>query len=109
MNEIYKVATIILGLALVISITADRVHSGNAKILKVDIDHLIKTTVRDLAKTELSEAEIKSQSKEAISRLDGILQQMSEDRKAVILVNKAVIAGGVDITEEVEAKMRGKE
>lgn len=77
------------------------------KFAKVDVERLITKLVKDVSVKSLSEDESTKYSKEYIKKLDDLLIEISKQENLVIVPSKAVIAGAIDITEQVDELMRG--
>jgi len=76
---------------------------AESKVATIDVDFFIKKMVQSMAEKGLSEDETKTKTKEELSKLDAILQKIAAKEGIVVIPSKAVIAGGIDITEQVEA------
>lgn len=55
-----------------------------------------------------TEEAIKQVTKEQLAKVDQVLIRIAEQEKLIILTSKAVIAGGVDITDQVEAIIKNQ-
>ena len=97
---------------LLISCTANiglsyRLSCANPKFAKVDIELIISKLVKDVSAKNLSEEESQKYSQDYIKKLDSLVIKISEQEGLVILPSKAIIAGAVDITDQLEELMRG--
>jgi hypothetical protein len=99
---------------LLISVVANvglsyRLSCTGSKFAKVDVELLISKLVKTVSEKSLSDEDSKQYSQEYISKLDTLLKKISEQDHLVILPNKAIIAGAIDITDQVEELMRGND
>jgi hypothetical protein len=76
---------------------------AETKVATINVDFFIKKMVQSMAERGLSEDETKAKTKEELSKLDVILQKIAQKDGIIVIPSKAVIAGGIDITEQVEA------
>ena len=83
-----------------------RLSCANPKFAKVDIELIISKLVKDVSAKALSEDESAKYTKEYIKKLDSLVIKISEQEGLVILPSKAIIAGAVDITDQLEELMR---
>jgi hypothetical protein len=108
--NIFKLNTLIV--VLLFSVIANiglsyRLSCANPKFAKVDIELLISKLVKDVSAKNLSEEESQKYSQDYIKKLDSLVIKISEQEGLVILPSKAIIAGAVDITDQLEELMRG--
>lgn len=71
------------------------------EMLTVDVSQLINKMMKNLVNQELSQDDLKTKTSEALQQLDALLNKIAIERKAIILTDKAVVAGVTDITQEV--------
>lgn len=103
-----KIAIGILLLSVVANVGLSyRLSCTSSKFAKVDIELLISKLVKDVSAKALSEEESAKYTKEYIQKLDLLIAKISEQEGLVVLPSKAIIAGAIDITEQVEELMRG--
>jgi Type-F conjugative transfer system protein (TrbI_Ftype) len=103
-----KIVIAILLLSVVANIGLSyRLSCANPKFAKVDIELIISNLVKEVAAKDLSEEESQKYSQDYIKKLDNLVIKISEQEGLVILPSKAIIAGAVDITDQLEELMRG--
>ncbi len=103
-----KVVIAILMLSVIANIGLSyRLSCASPKFAKVDIELLISNLVKDVSAKALSEEESRKYSQDYIKKLDNLVIKISEQEGLVILPSKAIIAGAVDITDQLEELMRG--
>lgn len=93
---------VVLGIGLIAQ------YNSKKEIAQVDIDYLVKAMVRDIATQELSNEEIERKSIEALTRLNGVIDEMANKRKLTILTKAVVISGAIDVTQEVQMLIKAK-
>jgi hypothetical protein len=108
--NIFKLNTLIV--VLLFSVIANiglsyRLSCANPKFAKIDIELIISKLVKDVSAKNLSEEESQKYSQDYIKKLDSLVIKISEQEGLVILPSKAIIAGAVDITDQLEELMRG--
>lgn len=108
-NKTY-IVTIILLLSVIGNIGLSyKLCISVPKVAKVDIESLIEKLVKDVSSKSLSAEESTKFSKEYIKKLDELLIKISKQENLVVVPSKAVIAGAIDITEQVDELMRGSD
>ena len=76
------------------------------RFAKVDTEYLIQNLVKEITAQNLSTEELKIHTKKQLAQLDQLLEQIAKQENLVLLPSKAVIAGAIDVTGQVEAIMR---
>ncbi len=106
-----KTNILITAVCLMILVTgAQAMHNlrtPNTKVVKVDIDLLVKAMVKDIASQELKKDELDAKTKEALAPLDKVLKGISAKKNVLILNSKAVLASSeeLDITSDVASQL----
>lgn len=92
-------------LLLVASITGNfalcaRGCKTDMKIVKVDVELLVRKLVKNVAEQKQEDTE--KATKERLAKVDALLHKLAAQENFIILPTKAVVAGGIDITAQVE-------
>ena len=106
MKQWLYAAGAVLTLSLVSNVVlCTRCFKAKPVIARVDAGYLMQQMVKTIAARNLSEPETKKATRIRLAQLDRLLEQLAVQENLVIVPDKAVIAGGIDITGEVEAIM----
>ncbi len=98
-----RLTPLILGCASVLLFV---MHIGpSTPVLTFDKERLLSQFIRQLAEVKATELEVEKASKRFHAKLNNVLLNTAQQKKAIILNHKDVLAGGVDITEEVRVKL----
>ncbi|MBS0636996.1 MAG: TrbI F-type domain-containing protein [Verrucomicrobia bacterium] len=80
--------------------------STQIRFAKVDAVYLMQNLVKEISTQNLSSDDLKVHTKKELAKLDQLLEKIAKQENLVLLPSKAVIAGAIDITGQVETIMR---
>jgi hypothetical protein len=104
-NHIYIAAGILLfSIGCNIGLLCHR--EAKYTLTKVNVDQVIETLVKDIASRNLPEEQTKELIHQEIAKIDSYLSKIAKENNLVIVPHKAVIAGGIDITEQITDLLR---
>jgi hypothetical protein len=71
------------------------------RLAKIDVDYFIKDAVKKVAQKGGDDKEVKEAIKAEILKLDSYLEALCAKENLIVLPAKAVVGGGIDITEQI--------
>lgn len=79
------------------------------KIVTLDVQHVMKQLVQEIAQKELGKEELEKTLKDKIAKMDASVLKLSKDKGYVVLSKSAVVSPCMDITEAVTKEVRSAE
>ena len=102
-----RLTSLALGCALVVLGMVCVFYSASAQksIVTLDKEEVLSQFIRQLAEAQATESQVEQSTRRFNAVLNKVLVDTAQQKKVIILRASDVLAGGVDITDEVRIKL----
>ncbi|RYX04915.1 type-F conjugative transfer system protein TrbI [Legionella pneumophila] len=102
-----RLTSLVLGCALVVlgMVRGFYGASPQKSIVMLDKEEVLSQFIRQLAEAKATESQVEQSTRRFNAELNKVLVDTAQQKKVIILNASDVLAGGVDITDEVRIKL----